>query len=265
MLTDPAELAAFAGAGTVDLTLSASGASTINGPGNLLTRLLAQAGAQVQISYTYLPSGPADLACFAAGTRIATEEGETPVELLQVGQRVRSARRDGSAPIVWIGHRRVACDRHPQPSKVWPIRILAGAFGPGMPARDLFLSPDHALLVDDVLIPVRHLANGSTIRQFLVDHLTYYHVELDEHDVLLAEGLPAESFLNGGDRSAFSNGGSVVQAHPDFNVLTWEAEGCAPLVVTGPILDAVRSRLARRARMLLRRRAGRSRQTPRSG
>src|SRR6185437_3549444 len=134
--------------------------------------------------------------------------------------------------------------------KVWPIRVLAGAFGPGLPARDLLLSPDHAVFMEGALIPVRHLANGSTIRQIPVESLTYYHVELDTHDVLLAEGLPAKSFLDGGDRSAFSNGGGVIQAHPDFNVLTWEAEGCAPLVVTGPILDAVRSRIERRVRRL---------------
>ena len=249
-LTSAADLAGFIGSGAVDLALSAAGASTIEGPGNLLTRLLAQAGAEVRISYTYLPGTSADLACFAAGTRIATEGGEVPVELLQVGQRVRSVLRGGCAPVVWIGHRRVECDRHPQPGKVWPIRVLAGAFGPGLPARDLLLSPDHAVFMEGVLIPVRHLANGSTIRQIPVESLTYYHVELDTHDVLLAEGLPAESFLDGGDRSAFSNGGGVIQAYPDFNVLTWEAEGCAPLVVTGPILDAVRSRIERRVRRL---------------
>jgi hypothetical protein len=247
---DAGGLAAFTGAGTVDLGLSATGASTINGPGNLLTRLLAQAGAEVQISYTYLPDAAANTACFAAGTRIATEDGDMPVERLQVGQRVRSMLRGGSAPVVWIGYRQVACDRHPRPDKVWPVCVRAWAFGPHMPARDLFLSPDHAVFVEGVLIPVRHLVNGSTVRQVPVESITYYHVELDTHDVLLAERLPAESFLNGGDRSAFSNGGRVVQVHPEFNVLTWEAEGCAPLVVTGPALDAVKSDLAERARRL---------------
>jgi hypothetical protein len=243
-------LAAFAGSGTIDLGLSATGASTINGPGNLLTKLLAQAGAEVQISYTYLPDAAANTACFAAGTLIATEDGDVPVECLQVGQRVRSVLRGGSAPVVWIGYRQVACDQHPRPDRVWPVCVRAGAFGPRMPARDLFLSPDHAVFVEGVLIPVRHLVNGSTVRQVPVESITYYHVELDTHDVLLAEGLPAESFLNGGDRSAFSNGGPVVQMHPEFNVLTWEAEGCAPLVLTGPVLDAVRLDLERRARRL---------------
>lgn len=253
-LTGAADLAGFIGSGALDLALSVNGGSTINGPGNLLTRLLARAGAQVHISYAYLPNASAGVACFAAGTRIATEEGETPVQLLQIGHRVRSVLRGGIAPIVWIGHRQVVCDRHPRPDRAWPIRVVAGAFAPGMPARDLFLSPDHAVFVDDVLVPVRHLKNGTTIAQVPADSVIYYHVELDAHDVLLAEGLPAESYLNGGDRSAFANGGGVVQAYPDFNVLAWEAEGCAPLVVTGPILDAVRSRVERRARLLRRRR-----------
>ena len=62
--------------------------------------------------------------------------------------------------------------------------------------RDLFLSPDHAVYVNDVLIPIRHLINGSTIAQVPMDRVTYYHLELAQHDVVLAQGLPAESFLD---------------------------------------------------------------------
>jgi hypothetical protein len=148
------------------------------------------------------------------------------------------------SPVVWLGRREVNCARHPEPRRVWPVRISADAFGPGRPHRDLLLSPDHAVYVEDVLIPVKHLVNGSTIAQVPVDSVTYYHVELPRHDVILAEGLPAESYLDIDDRSNFDNGGAVVRMHPDFATRAWEAEGCAEMVVTGAVFDGVRRRLA---------------------
>jgi T5SS/PEP-CTERM-associated repeat protein len=181
--------------------------------------------------------------CFAAGTRIAGPRGEVAVEALRVGDSVALA-QGGVAEVVWIGRRTVDAARHPQPRKVWPVSIAAGAFGAGMPRRDLLLSPDHAVFVEDVLIPVKQLINGSTIVQVPVDSVSYYHIELAQHDVVIAEGLPVESYLDTGDRSDFANGGGPVRLHPDFNVLAWEALGCARLVMIGPELDAARARLA---------------------
>ena len=88
------------------------------------------------------------LACFRAGTRILTERGEVAVETLRVGDLVRTVLGEAAAPIVWIGRRHVDCARHPKPRKVWPVRVAAGAFGPGRPHTDLFLSPDHAVYVN---------------------------------------------------------------------------------------------------------------------
>ena len=142
--------------------------------------------------------------------------------------------------MIWIGNRTVDCTRHPEPWKVWPVRVAVGAFGPGRPYRELFLSPDHAVAVDDVLIPVKHLINGTSIVQVQRSEVTYYHVELPRHALLLAEGLPTESYLDVGDRDNFLNGGGPIALYPDFHSRVWEAEGCAPLVVTGPMLDAVK-------------------------
>jgi collagen type I/II/III/V/XI/XXIV/XXVII alpha len=180
--------------------------------------------------------------CFLKGTSIRAPDRDVLVEHLRLGDRV-TARFAGTAPIVWIGHRHVDCRRHPEPDKVWPVRITAGAFGDGLPLRDLLLSPDHAVFVDNVLIPLRHLINGITIEQVPMDAVTYYHLELPEHDLVLAEGLAIESYLDIGDRSAFANGGGLAWLHPDFSAHAWEAMGCAPLIVTGPLLDAVRARL----------------------
>lgn len=191
------------------------------------------------------------LACFAAGTRIATPGGLVAVEDLLAGDTVLTA--DGRCETIrWIGHRTVDCARHPNPMAVWPVRIAAGAFGPQMPVRDLFLSPDHAIYAEGVLVPVKHLINGGNVAQVWVANVTYFHVEVTGHDVLLAEGLAAESYLDTGDRRSFANGSRVVSLHPAWGseardiALFMEAEGYAPLTVTGPLVAALRARLAAR-------------------
>jgi T5SS/PEP-CTERM-associated repeat protein len=189
-------------------------------------------------------NGDVAVACFTSGTRIATTLGDVRVENLAIGDTVRT-RFSGPARIKWIGHRRIDCRRHPNPRRVWPVRVRAGAFGDGAPCSDLFLSPDHAVFVDDVLIPVRYLINGDTIAQQPRAAVTYYHVELERHDVMFAEGLACESYLDTGNRSNFE--GTPVVLHPDFSAWSWEARGCAPLVITGAALQAVRRRLQARA------------------
>jgi hypothetical protein len=184
--------------------------------------------------------------CYAAGTRIATPAGERPIEALAVGDMVHTV-LSGPRPIIWIGRRHIVLARHPAPDRVRPIRIAAGAFGSGLPRRDLLLSPDHAVYVDGVLIPIRTLVNGDSIAPAAGTTVTYHHVELAQHDVLLAEGLPAESYLDAQTRDSFDNGGRVMRAHADFASRVWEAAGCAPLLVCGPALDAVRARLAAQA------------------
>ena len=184
------------------------------------------------------------VACYLRGTRLMTARGEVPIEDLVVGEWLH-AKFEGLAPVKWIGRRQVDSARHPDPRKVWPVRVTIDAFGPAQPRRDLWLSPDHCVFVADVLIPVKYLINGTSIAQVQMDHVTYYHVELPQHDVLLAEGLPAESYLDTGARCNFENGGSLIALHPDFGALRWEAEGCAPLIVTGPKLEAARQRVNR--------------------
>jgi len=188
-------------------------------------------------------------ACFAQGTSIATTRGPAAVESLRPGDHVLLA-SGATAPIKWIGHRHTDCRRHPRPWDVHPVRVAASAFAPGQPARDLFLSPDHAVFHDGALIPIRYLVNGSTIAQHPVDSVTYYHVELDHHAVLLAENLPCESYLDTGNRSAFANGGGATHLHPDFARAIWHEKACAPLVLDGPKLSAARRHLLAQAATL---------------
>ncbi len=190
-----------------------------------------------------------DANCFLQGTRVATARGEVPVEALTTDDVV-IARFGGPTRVTWLGHRRVSCRRHPRPHDVMPVRIAAHAFGPDRPRRDLRLSPDHAVHVCGALIPVRYLINGATIVQEHHDTAIYWHVELPRHDILLAENLPAETYLDTGNRAAFDNGDGARMLHPDFARQAWQSAGCAPLVLRGPCLAAARRRLATRAATL---------------
>jgi uncharacterized repeat protein (TIGR01451 family) len=182
------------------------------------------------------------VACFASATRIAMEVGEMPVETIRKGMVVQTA-RGTKAAVTWVGFRRCRCAAHPRPTDIWPVRVRKDAFGAELPRRDLLLSPDHAVYMSGVLIPIRALINGISILQEKTDEITYWHVELAEHDVLLAEGLPCESYLDTGNRASFANAGTVVKLHPDFAHYVWESNGCAPLIASGAYLIAARQRL----------------------
>ena len=194
--------------------------------------------------------------CFATGTRIRILRAGSPmdvaVEHLEVGDLAVTT-SGGCRPIRWIGHRTVDCRRHQRPPQAMPIRISAHAFGEGRPARDLRLSPGHAICVDapgEVLIPSGALVNGTTIVQDDVASVTYWHIELDSHDVLLAEGLPVESYLDMGNRGFFGEDGvTALHAVPDAPVPT-HADFCRPFHGSGALVEAVRDRLAARAKKI---------------
>ncbi len=188
-----------------------------------------------------------ETACFLEGTRIRTTHGEVAVEDLRVGDPVLALRSGGALPVVWMGYRTVQCDRHPRPRDVWPVRVAAGAIAEGIPARELWLSPEHAVLVQGVLVPVRLLINGTTIAQRARRVVTYWHVELPVHELVLAEGMPSESYLDTGNRSDFANGGPVVKAHPGFAGAVWSERACLPQLRQGPRLAVIQAALVRRA------------------
>jgi len=187
--------------------------------------------------------------CYVAGTRMLTDRGEVAVEHLTVGDLVVTA-SGAQRPVRWLGSRRVDCLRHPEPSAIWPIRIQTGAFAQALPARDLWVSPGHSIFVEGVLIQAEKLVNGATITQVPLASVEYWHVELDSHDILLAEGLAAESYLDTGNRAGFfNNGGTHLEAHPDFKPKHW-AETCVPLVLDGPEIPKARAQLLARAQTL---------------
>ena len=144
--------------------------------------------------------------CFLRGTRILTPDGEIPVEELTIGALVETL--NGTLPVKWIGHQRF---RKYSPSWHWsvaPIRVARFALSDQYPHRDLYLSPKHSLFIDGFLIPVEMLVNGSSIAPAMMDDrdvIEYFHIELETHEVIFAEGAPAETLQVTGDREEFSN------------------------------------------------------------
>ncbi|HEY4172699.1 MAG TPA: Hint domain-containing protein [Rhodopila sp.] len=191
-------------------------------------------------------------ACFCAGTRIATDQGEVAVEALTAGQRVLTLSGEAK-PIIWIGRRRIDLRAHKRPKTVMPIRIQRNAFADGVPHRDLFVSPDHAVFIDGKLICARQLVNGLTIlwetSWTVVD---YFHIELEQHTILLAEGLPTESYLDTGNRGSFQNAGLPLLLHPEFcnDQVRRRTRSCAPFVDAPETVEPIWRSLAGRARLL---------------
>ena len=180
-------------------------------------------------------------ACYLRGTRIATEGAEMAVEALLVGDRVMTV--GGKAkPIRWIGRRSFAGRFLARHAGVMPIRFRAGSLGAGLPQRDLLISPEHAMLIDGALVPARCLVNGGTIRQERgMAQIDYFHIELAEHDAVLAEGAASETFLDDGSRGMFHNAAdcAALDAGPGTG-----GAFCAPRVESGYHLEAIRQRLA---------------------
>jgi hypothetical protein len=172
--------------------------------------------------------------CFCAGTYLATPHGEELVERLKAGDLVLTAGGE-SRPIVWVGTGRVLATRGRR-NAATPVIVRKGAIAPNVPHRDLHVTKGHSLYLDGVLVPVEFLVNHRTI--LWDDHaqqVTLYHVELDSHDVLVANGMPAESYRDDGNRWLFQNANDRWDEPPQ--------PPCAEVLTGGPIVDAIWQRL----------------------
>ena len=157
---------------------------------------------------TYMPTNAMVFNCFATGTTILTPQGERAIETLQPGDRVMT--HDGrSTPVIWVARQTVANPRGVELGRK-PVRIDAGALGPDLPNRPLTVTGDHALLFGDMLVNAGTLAEDGTPIRFLPlsempTKFVWWHVELENHEVVLANGVPAESFIDYVGRSGFDN------------------------------------------------------------
>lgn len=142
--------------------------------------------------------------CFAEGTLIATPDGNVAVEDLQVGTHINTL--NGSMPLKWLGHRSITVGKQERPEENWLVRICASALADGVPARDLLVTQEHCMVFDGKLVPARMLVNNrSIIIDRSINAYTYYHVELETHAAIWAEGALTESYLDTGNRGQFEN------------------------------------------------------------
>jgi hypothetical protein len=179
---------------------------------------------------------------------ILTERGEVRVELLEVGDRLLT-RSKSFQSIRWIG-RRLVRPAFGDPLRTLPIRIRAGALGENVPSRDLLLSPDHAIFIDEILVQAGALVNGTSIvrETHVPETFTYYHVELDDHSLIIAENTLVESFVDNTDRVAFDN---WIEHENSFGDQTSIVELPYPRAKAHrQVPQAIRAQLARRARWL---------------
>ena len=166
--------------------------------------------------------------CYCRGTLILTDRGEVAAETLAIGDHVVTA-SGAVRPIKWIGRRSYGGRFTRGNRAVLPVVIRAGALADGVPRRDLFVSPMHAMFLDGLLIPARALINGTTVVQVAaVDQVEYIHIELETHDVILAEGAASETFVDDDSRAMFLNARDFALLYPDTAEVP--AIYCAPRV-----------------------------------
>jgi hypothetical protein len=242
-----AKINGFVESDTIDITgFTATSITTLTGnTGIVLTDAandhvtLSFGGSIGNFGFVDGPSGTElTTICFCVGTLIDTPDGEVPVQTLKAGDMVLTA-HNGPRKITWIGTGTVLATRG-QRGVATPVVVRRGALGDSLPHQDLHVTKAHSLYIDDVLIPVEFLVNHRTI--LWDDHaqeVEIYHVELESHDILIANGVPAESYRDDGNRWLFQNANTGWHLPPQ--------EPYAPVLTGGPIVDAVWRRLLDRA------------------
>ena len=181
--------------------------------------------------------------CFAAGSMIATPDGECVIEDLAIGDLVQTT--DGRAvPVKWVARSTISPMFNPA-DRLEPVRIRKGALGPNTPHTDLIVTADHGMIIDDLLINAGALVNGSTIDWYpwkaLGTSLTYYHVETEGHDTILANGAAAETLLDMPSRRSFENFAEYAALYGTEQPVT---EMSVPRIATPRLLpQSIRDRL----------------------
>ena len=186
-----------------------------------------------------------DVACYCRGTMILTENGDVPVENLSIGDRLMTA-SGVYRSIKWIGTRSYGGRFIIGKRDILPICLKAGSIDENIPLRDLWISPHHAMYLEGVLIEARDLVNGVSIMQAeQVDNVEYFHIELDSHDLIIAEGALSETFIDDDSRAMFHNAHEYGALYPDAEGVA--AAYCARRCADGYEVEAARRRITARA------------------
>ncbi|WP_158928472.1 Hint domain-containing protein [Acidisphaera sp. S103] len=242
-------ISGFAQGDTIDVT--GFTATNVGDVGGVTTVTLTNSGGTHLVVNLGAPAGNVTIAsgpgidgteittiCFCRDTQIGTPSGEVPVQTLKAGDMVLTA-HNGPRKVTWVGTGKVLATRGKR-GVATPVIVRKGALGDNVPNRDLHVTKAHSLYLDDVLIPVEFLVNHRTILwDDRAQEVEIYHVELESHDILIANGVPAESYRDDGNRWLFQNANEGWHLPPQ--------EPYAPVLTGGPIVDAVWQRLLDRA------------------
>ena len=191
--------------------------------------------------------------CFLADTMIRTAQGDVAVQDLTVGDEVITYSQDGHEAvrkIIWAGKTH-AMVRHglPDDEAGYPVRIVKDAIAEGVPYKDLLVTAEHCLFFDGKFVPVRMLVNGRSI--FYDKSITsydYYHIETEEHSVIVADGMMTESYLDTGNRSAFRQEGKV--ASIGHGAKSWDKDAAYPLTVARELVEPIYHAIDARASLV---------------
>jgi hypothetical protein len=179
--------------------------------------------------------------CFVKGTAIRTVDGDRKIEDLAVGDLLPTV-FGGICPIQWVARYRF---KRSDPTKAWvknvlPIRVARSALGPDVPHADLYVTEHHAFLIDGVLVDAGNLINSTTITRYdarELDELEFFHIKLEPHDVIFAEGAPCETLLNVDENAA--NFAEYLREYGPPT--TKETIPCAPLLRYGGRRNEIKS------------------------
>ncbi|MBN8952891.1 MULTISPECIES: Hint domain-containing protein [unclassified Rhizobium] len=237
--------------------IEVAGATSVSQVGNTVTFNETVLGLPVALGSYTIPAGVTYsfdagtntltfTSCFLRGTLIHTPQGDIQVEDLRVGDLVVT--HNGVAEIRWVGRRRIDPKAIDKPRDTLPVKIQAGAIAENVPSRDLYVSPDHCMFLEESLIPAKFLINGTTITQeATLAPFEYYHIELEQHSIILAEGAQTETYLDLGGRMSFLEPGVLrFGAFPNAATRTWN-DWCYPPVYAGKVLEQARVSLEKRA------------------
>ena len=188
-----------------------------------------------------------ELLCFLRGTRILTPTGEMGVEALRIGDQVVT-RYSGIQRIRWIGRQSLPAGAVSSDPATMPVRIRTGALADHLPARDLYVSPGHSMLIDGTLVLAKRLVNGITITQApMPGPIDYYQIELDAHDCVIAEGTWSETYADAeGMRAQFDNAADFYARYPEYRAPETPSL-CAERAEHGAKLDAALRPIVARA------------------
>ncbi len=191
--------------------------------------------------------------CFVKGSSVQTARGLVSIENLVKGDQVRTSA--GWGTVKWLGWRHYgpsALYTLEQKANAAPVRIGANAIAENVPSSDLLVSPWHHVMVDGHLVRANDLVNGTTIvQETQVTSVDYYHVELEQFDVIMAHGIYSESWADGGNRSFFQNADVTALRPTDFKRRRASRPGFDHLVLRkGRKLEAVQKKVAKRAQLL---------------